>query len=94
MNKIKIRILVASCSVILMTLMALPSALAMQPEINAFEPATAAAPVQRFRRLGPYATLRRANEVAYYARRQGYRTKIYYGGSLYSGTRRYYVDVW
>lgn len=94
MNKIKMRFLIASCSVILIALMALPNALARQSENGAFEPAAAATPVQRSRRYGPYATLRRANEVAYYFRRQGYRTKIYYGGSLYSDTRRYYVDVW
>lgn len=46
------------------------------------------------RRFGPYATLRRANEVANYARRQGYKAKVIYGGSLIYGTRKYYVDVW
>ncbi len=46
------------------------------------------------RRLGPYPTLRRANEVANYARRQGYKAKVIYGGSLIYGTRKYYVDVW
>jgi hypothetical protein len=45
-------------------------------------------------RFGPYATLDRANQVANYARRRGYKAGIYYGGSLYSGTRVYYVDVW
>lgn len=44
------------------------------------------------RRFGPYATLRRANEVANYARRRGYRAKIIYGSISY--TRVYYVDVW
>jgi hypothetical protein len=46
------------------------------------------------RRFGPYATLRRANEVANYARSLGYNAKVIYGGSLYYGTREYYVDVW
>lgn len=48
----------------------------------------------RQRRFGPYATLRRANEVANYARRRGYRAKVIYGGSYIYGTRQYYVDVW
>lgn len=46
------------------------------------------------RRFGPYATLRRANEVANYARRQGYNAKVIYGGSVIYNTREYYVDVW
>lgn len=61
---------------------------------SVFAPSTTAVAVQRARRFGPYATLRRANEVANYARRYGYKAKVIYGGSLYSGTRRYYVDVW
>lgn len=46
------------------------------------------------RRFGPYATLRRANEVAAYARSKGYRAKVIYAGSIIYGTREYYVDVW
>ena len=46
------------------------------------------------RRFGPYATLRRANEVANYARRHGYKAQVIYAGCLYCGTREYYVDVW
>lgn len=46
------------------------------------------------RRFGPYATLRRANEVAAYARSKGYRAKVIYAGSIIYGTRSYYVDVW
>ncbi len=49
---------------------------------------------QKTRRFGPYATLRRANEVANYARRQGYRAKVIYAGSYIYGSRKYYVDVW
>jgi hypothetical protein len=45
-------------------------------------------------RFGPYATLRRANEVANYARNLGYNAKVIYGGSIIYGTREYYVDVW
>ncbi len=45
-------------------------------------------------RFGPYATIDRANQVANYARSRGYQASIYYAGSLYSGTRTYYVDVW
>ncbi len=45
-------------------------------------------------RFGPYATLRRANEVAAYARSKGYRAKVGYAGSIIYGTRSYYVDVW
>lgn len=59
-----------------------------------FAPSTIAVAVQSARRFGPYATLRRANEVANYARRQGYKAKVIYGGSFVYGTRRYYVDVW
>src|SRR5258707_11953259 len=58
------------------------------------EVVTRSASVTQVRRYGPYATLRRANEVANYARRLGYNAKIFYGGSLYYGTREYYVDVW
>ena len=47
---------------------------------------------QQSRRFGPYATLRRANEVANYARRLGYNAKIFYSYVEYS--RAYYVDVW
>ena len=43
-------------------------------------------------RFGPYATLRRANEVANYARSYGYNAQIIYGMS--DGSRVYYVDVW
>lgn len=43
-------------------------------------------------RFGPYATLRRANEVANYARSLGYNAKIIY--SYYDYSRAYYVDVW
>ena len=45
-------------------------------------------------RFGPYATLGRANAVANYARRRGYKARIIYGGSIIYGTREYYVDVW
>lgn len=48
--------------------------------------------LQRSRRFGPYATIRRANEVANTARRRGYKAKVIYG--WYMGTRMYYVDVW
>jgi hypothetical protein len=48
----------------------------------------------RQRRFGPYATLRRANEVANYARRRGYKAKVIYAGSYIYNTRSYYVDVW
>lgn len=44
------------------------------------------------RRFGPYATLRRANEVANYARSLGYNAKVIYGSVDYS--RAYFVDVW
>ena len=46
----------------------------------------------RSRRFGPYATIRRANEVANIYRRRGYNAKVIYGGTLDS--RVYYVDVW
>ena len=45
-------------------------------------------------RFGPYATLDRANQVANYARKRGYKAGIYYGGCFECGTRAYYVDVW
>lgn len=45
-------------------------------------------------RFGPYATLRRANEVANYARNLGYNAKVIYAGSYIYDTRSYYVDVW
>lgn len=45
-------------------------------------------------RYGPYATLRRANEVANYARRLGYNARVFYAGSYIYDTRSYYVDVW
>ncbi len=59
---------------------------------NVFAPSTTVVAVQRARRFGPYATLRRANEVANYTRRSGYKAKIIYGYVDY--TRAYYVDVW
>lgn len=59
---------------------------------NVFAPSTTDVAVQRASRFGPYATLRRANEVANYARRRGYKAKIIYGYVEY--TRAYYVDVW
>jgi hypothetical protein len=94
MNKLKTRFLIAACSLILMALPDAPArALARQSETNAFAPPTTAVAVQRARRYGPYATLRRANEVANYARRNGYKAKIYYGG-VYDTSRVYYVDVW
>ena len=46
------------------------------------------------RRFGPYATLQRANAVANYARRYGYKAQVIYAGSYIYGTRQYYVDVW
>ncbi|MGH9754444.1 MAG: hypothetical protein ACREA2_16825 [Blastocatellia bacterium] len=71
------------------------TAVSARPEVRGESaPSTTAVAVQRARRYGPYATLRRANEVANYARRSGYKAKVIYGGSLYSDTRRYYVDVW
>ena len=55
----------------------------------------AAGKIAKARRFGPYATLRRANEVANYARSLGYNAKVIYGGSMYYyGSREYYVDVW
>jgi hypothetical protein len=45
-------------------------------------------------RYGPYATLRRANEVATLFRLRGYNARVGYRGSLYPGTRRYVVTVW
>lgn len=92
MNKLKTRYLIAACSLILMALPE-PRAIAWQSETNEFAPPTTAVAVQRARRYGPYATLRRANEVANYARRNGYKAKIYYGG-VYDTSRTYYVDVW
>jgi hypothetical protein len=93
MTKLKTRFLIAAGSVILMTLPDAPlRALARQSKANAFAPSTTAMSVQRARRFGPYATLRRANEVANNARRYGYRAKIIYGYVDY--TRAYYVDVW
>jgi len=94
MNKLKTRFLIAAVSVILMTLpnVAVRS-FARQSNANVLAPSTTAAPVQRSRRFGPYATLRRANEVANYARRNGYRAKVIYGG-VYDYNRVYYVDVW
>jgi len=38
--------------------------------------------------LGPYATIRRANEVANIARRRGYRAIVYHNGN------GWYVRVW
>jgi len=71
MNKLKTRFLIAACSLILMALPGAPArAIARQSETNAFAPPNSAVVVQRARRYGPYATLRRANEVANYARRQ------------------------
>ena len=92
MNKLKTRFLIAACSLILMALSD-ARAIARQSETNAFAPPTTAVSVQRAHRYGPYATLRRANEVANYARRNGYKAKIYYGG-VYDTSRTYYVDVW
>jgi hypothetical protein len=46
----------------------------------------------RTRRYGPYATMRRANEVANYFRRRGYNARVVTGGTLDS--RVYYVNVW
>jgi hypothetical protein len=43
----------------------------------------------RMRRYGPYATIRRANEVANYFRRLGYNARVITGGTLDS--RVYYV---
>jgi hypothetical protein len=43
-------------------------------------------------RYGPYATIRRANEVANYYRRRGFNARVIYGGTLEN--RVYYVDVW
>jgi hypothetical protein len=94
MNKLKTRFLMAACSLILMALPdASTPALAGQSETTGFASPTTAVAVQRVRRYGPYATLRRANEVANYARRNGYNAKIYYGG-VYDTSRTYYVDVW
>lgn len=94
MDKLKIRFLLAACSLILMALSdTTASALARQSETDALAHPTTAAAVQRARRYGPYATLRRANEVANFARQNGYKAKIYYGG-VYDTNRTYYVDVW
>ena len=57
-----------------------------------FASSTSAVTMQQARRFGPYATLRRANEVANLARQRGYNAKIIYGYVDYS--RAYYVDVW
>jgi hypothetical protein len=43
-------------------------------------------------RYGPYATIRRANEVANYFRSLGFDAQVIYGGTL--DYREYYVDVW
>jgi hypothetical protein len=43
-------------------------------------------------RYGPFATLRRANEVAHYYRTLGFDAQIIYGGTF--EYREYYVDVW
>jgi hypothetical protein len=91
MNKLKTRFLIAAVSAILMTLP--NAAIRVLANADAFAPSTTAAAVQRARRFGPYATLRRANEVANYARRSGYRAKVIYGG-VYDYNRVYYVDVW
>jgi hypothetical protein len=68
--------------------------LASFPAVRGGSDLSAASAVSRQRRFGPYATLRRANEVANYARRRGYRAKVIYGGSYIYNTRQYYVDVW
>jgi hypothetical protein len=60
---------------------------------NALESSTAVELTQaRMRRYGPYVTIRRANEVAYYFRRRGYNARVITGGTL--GSRVYYVNVW
>lgn len=83
-----------SCFTILMVGLFL-TGIPVRAEISgASESSVTSESVRRGRRYGPYATLRRANEVANYARRLGYNAKIIYGGSLYYGTRSYYVDVW
>ena len=69
----------------------------MQAEASKASTSLTATKSNRFqRRFGPYATLRRANEVANYARSLGYNAKIIYGGTYYDNmyTRAYYVDVW
>ena len=43
-------------------------------------------------RYGPYATIRRANEVANYFRNLGFNARVFYGGTV--DYREYYVDVW
>jgi hypothetical protein len=43
-------------------------------------------------RYVPYATIRRANEVANYFRSLGFDAQVIYGGTL--DCREYYVDVW
>jgi hypothetical protein len=43
-------------------------------------------------RFGPFATLRRANEVANYWRNQGYNAQVIYLGTV--DYREYAVDVW
>ena len=64
-----------------------------RPEVRSGSaPSTTNVAFQQTRRFGPYATLRRANEVANYARRLGYKAKIFYSYVEYS--RAYYVDVW
>lgn len=46
-----------------------------------------AGPAQQAGRYGPYATMRRANEVANWFRQQGYRAVAFHNGD------GYYVDV-
>ncbi|MEZ5428502.1 MAG: hypothetical protein R2747_19685 [Pyrinomonadaceae bacterium] len=72
-----------------------PAVAPVQAQTNAAFPEMSAAGSESraARRFGPYATLRRANEVANYARRYGYNAKIIYG-TVGLGTRAYYVDVW
>lgn len=75
----------------------IPSVSAVKAETSkAFGNVEAVETTATARRFGPYATIRRANEVANYARRLGYRAKVIYGGGLYSQSspRVYYVDVW
>ena len=43
-------------------------------------------------RYGPYATIRRANEVANYWRDRGYNARVIYLGTV--DYREYAVDVW
>jgi hypothetical protein len=86
---------VLSVSLLAIIIGVIPAVVRVQAKSgNAFGDSTTVESAQRSRRFGPYATLRRANQVANYARRRRYKAKIFYAGSYIYGTRSYYVDVW